>query len=303
MSRPTSLPSVSKLHREEEGTIVPTLPSAEVMTHKSRWSSYRELLREPAAEFAGTMFLTLFGLGVNCQATLSSNLGVASSPKGDWGSVTLGWGAAIALGVWVSGGISGGHINPAVTLALATWRKFPWKKVPVYMFAQLMGALVGAAIVYANYFHAIDIFEGGRGVRTLKTAGLFGTYPLDYMTDVSAFFSEFLGTALLVFVIFAATDRGNVPPPSGLLPVTLFITFLGITSAFGMETSFAINPARDLGPRLLTSMVGYGKAVYTFRSQYWIWCPIIAPFLGAQFGALFYELFLYNEGDGFFSKT
>ncbi|KAG6840842.1 hypothetical protein C0991_003789 [Blastosporella zonata] len=166
-----------------------------------------------------------------------------------------------------------------------------------------MGGIVGAAIVYANYFHAIDIFEGGRGIRTLKTAGLFSTFATDYMTDVSAFFSEFLATAILVLVILAVTDKGNAPVPSGLLPVALFITLVGITAALGMETSFALNPARDFGPRLLTSMVGYGKAVYTFRNQYWIWCPIIAPFLGAQFGALFYDAFLYNGDDGHFNKS
>ncbi|KNZ81091.1 hypothetical protein J132_03081 [Termitomyces sp. J132] len=283
------------------------LTSRENTTRKNWWSSYRQMLREPAAEFAGTMLLTIFGLGVNCQTVLSSNAGVSSSPKGDWTSVTLGWGAGIALGVWISGGISGGHVNPAVTLAMATWRKFPWKKVPTYIFAQLMGALVGAAIVYANYFHALDVFEGGRGIRTLKTGGLFSTFAADYVTNVSAFFSVFLATAILIFVIIAFTNRGNAHTPTVLLPLALFITLVGIAAGLGMDTGFAVNPACDLGPRLLTSMVGYGKAVYTFRQpvivcQYWIWCPIIAPFLGAQFGALFYDAFLYNEDDGFFNK-
>ncbi|KAG6876545.1 hypothetical protein C0993_002363 [Termitomyces sp. T159_Od127] len=150
---------------------------------------------------------------------------------------------------------------------MATWRKFPWKKVPVYVASQLLGALVGAAIVYANYFHAIDVFEGGAGIRTLKTAGIFSTFAADYMTNVSAFFSEFLATAILVLVIFATTDRGNAPAPAGLLPLALFITFIGIAASLGMDTGFALNPARDLGPRLLTSMVGYGKAVYTFRQS------------------------------------
>ncbi|KAG6848277.1 hypothetical protein H0H93_001620 [Arthromyces matolae] len=272
-------------------------------TQDNWWWSYKQMLREPAAEFAGTMLLTIFGLGVNCQSVLSSSTSVSAAPKGDWTTVTLGWGAAIALAAWVSGGISGGHVNPAVTLAMATWRKFPWKKVPAYILAQLLGALVGAAIVYANYFHAIDLFEGGRGIRTLKTAGLFGTFAADYTTNVSAFFSEFLGTALLVFVILAATDKHNAPAPAGLLPVALFITFIGIAAGLGIDTGFAINPARDLGPRLLTSMVGYGKAVYTFRHQYWIWCPIIAPFVGAQFGALFYDVFLYNGKDGRFNQS
>ncbi|KAK0443105.1 putative aquaporin 4 [Desarmillaria tabescens] len=267
------------------------------------WWKYRQILREPAAEFAGTMLLVIFGTGVNCQASLSTNSGVASSPKGDWGSSTIL--LAIALGAWVSGGVSDGHLNPAITLAFATWRGFPWKKVPVYILSQLLGGIVGAGIVYANYFHAIDIVEGRRGVRTLLTAGNFGTIPLDYMTNVSCFFSEFLGTAILVFVLLAVLDSLNRDEMDGrdeairrclLVPLALFVTFLGITASLGMETSFAINPARDLGPRLLTSMVGYGKAVYTFRNHYWIWCPIMAPILGAQVAAMFYDVFITYQG-------
>ncbi|KAG6908266.1 hypothetical protein DXG01_005531 [Tephrocybe rancida] len=283
----TSVHSVTKY--QNQGHDIPELNGASSRTGQGNatvhnwWWPYKQLLRESAAEFAGTMLLMIVGLGVNCQAVLSSDRAVSASPKGDWISVSLGWGAAIALGVWVSGGISGGHINPAVgpsllpaqaqhadhssqvTLAMATWRGFPWKKVPAYCFAQLMGAIVGAAIVYANYFHAIDIFEGGRGIRTLKTAGLFSTFAADYMTNVSAFFSEFLATAILVLVILAITDKGNSPAPAGLVPLALFITFVGISTGLGMNTGFGINPARDFGPRLLTSMVGYGKAVYTFR--------------------------------------
>ncbi|KAG5651794.1 hypothetical protein H0H81_007380 [Sphagnurus paluster] len=166
----------------------------------------------------------------------------------------------------------------------------------------MMGGIVGAALVYANYFHAIDIFEGGKGVRTLKTAGLFATYTLDYMTNVSAFFSEFLTTAVLLIVVLATSDRNNTKLHHTVLPFALFLLFVGLGVALGMETGYALNPARDLGPRILTSMVGYGKAVYTYRNQYWIWGPVIGPILGAQFGALFYDLFLYNGEDGLFNQ-
>ena len=175
--------------------------------------SLRELLSGPIGEFVGTMILVIFGAGVNCQATLSSNPLGSASPKGVCLTTTLASSAVsfvhgritspyasagrqackfsfppdrradtlrasgIALGVWVSGGISGGHINPAVTLALAVFRDFPWRKVPAYMFAQLMGGLCGAGIVYANYIHAIDLYEGGRHIRTVPgTASLFSTY-------------------------------------------------------------------------------------------------------------------------------
>ncbi|KIK55578.1 hypothetical protein GYMLUDRAFT_248614 [Collybiopsis luxurians FD-317 M1] len=257
---------------------------------RNAWWRVRKYIREPAAEFAGVMLLVIFGCGVNCQVNLSSNTGVSASPKGDYTSVCLGWAAGIALGVWVSAGISGGHINPAVTLSLAIFRGFPWKKVPVFIFAQLLGGIIGAGIVYANYFHAIDIVEGGRGVRTLATAGNFGTFAAAYETNVSAFFDEFLITAILLIVILAATDKRNTPPPYGLLPLVLFILLLGISASLG----FAANPARDLGPRILTSMVGYGSQVYTFRNQYWIWCPIIAPILGGLTGTLLYDSLIFD---------
>ncbi|KAJ7481632.1 putative aquaporin 4 [Mycena latifolia] len=258
------------------------------------WWHYRQLIREAAAEFTGVMILIIFGTGVVCQVVLSSITAVAPSQKGSYLSINFGWAIGTALGVWVSAGISGGHINPAVTLALATWRGFPWKKVPVYIFAQVMGGLVGAALVYANYIHAIDLFEGGRHIRTLNTASLFSTYALGYMTNVSCFFSEFLATAVLLIMVLATTDTHNSPPPPGLLPLVLFILILGLGACLGMETGYAVNPARDLGPRLLTSMVGYGSQVYTFRNQYWLWCPVIATILGAQAGTLFYDIFLFN---------
>ncbi|KAJ7079819.1 putative aquaporin 4 [Mycena belliarum] len=264
-----------------------------ITTHPNAWSKYRLMYREYVAEFLGVCVLIVFGTGVDCQVVLSSVTGVASSQKGDYLSINFGWAIGTAMGVWVSGGISGGHINPAVTVMLATYRGFPWKKVPGYIAAQTLGGLVGAALVYANYYHAINIFEGGSEVRTLATAGLFSTYALDYMTSVSCFFSEFLATAVLVVVVLAMGDKKNSPPPAGLAPLVLFILILGIGACLGMQTGYAINPARDLGPRLFTAMAGYGKQVFTFRSHYWLWCPVIAPFLGAQAGAIFYDAFLY----------
>ncbi|KAF8884815.1 aquaporin-like protein [Infundibulicybe gibba] len=256
---------------------------------------YRNGLREYAGEFLGTAMIVIFGLGVNCQVTLSSVSGVASSPKGDYTSVAFGWGAGLAIGGWISGC---GHINPAVTLAMAVWRGFPWRKVPGYIVAQVFGAWVGAAVVYGNYFHAIDIFEGGEGIRTLKTAGLFGTFALNYMTAASCFFSEvwisifirtqFLGTVILVFGVLAITDKKN-QVPNGIVPLGLFVLLMGITTCLGMETSFALNPARDFGPRLLTSMVAMAAI------QYWIWCPIIATIAGAQFATFIYDLLISSS--------
>jgi len=293
----------SSFSRKGEAVVVDVTECEHCTQYPNRWCKIREHLREPAAEFFGIMFLIIFGVGGDLQVTLSSNPNVAPTAKGDFLSINFGWAIGVALGVYVSGGISGGHINPAVTLALATVRNFPWKKVPIYMAAQLMGALCGAAIVYANYFHAINIYEGGPGIRTVPgTASLFSTYALDYMTPVSCFFSEFLASATLMIVILAVTDKRNNPPAPGLVPLALFFTILGIGACLGMETSYAINPARDLGPRLLTAMVGYGRDVFNYRNQYWLWCAILGPFLGMQIGALFYDLFLFTGSESIINK-
>ncbi|KAM5541380.1 hypothetical protein V8D89_004934 [Ganoderma adspersum] len=216
----------------------------------------RNYIYEPAAEFLGVMILVMFGNGAACQTQLSRNSDVTPTAYGDYLSVSFGFAVGLALGGWVAGFTSKGHINPAVTIAMATFRpkEFPWRKVPGYIFAQVMGGLCGAGIVYANYIHAIDLVEGGRHIRTVPgTASLFATYALPYMTSVSAWFEEFLGSWN------RRVAHRCLRAPQVLTPLrVLFITMLGISASLGMQTGFAINPARDLGPRLLTAMVGYG---------------------------------------------
>lgn len=273
----------------------PAISPGEFITrYPNRWSRFREIIREPAAEFLGTMVLIVLGTGNNCQVTLSQNTAVAPVPKGAYISTTMGWAAATACGVWVSGGISGGHINPAVTIAFATMRDFPWRKVPVFILAQVLGAFCGAAFVYGNYLGAINIQEGGGNIRTVPgTASLFATYALDYMTNIRCFLNEFLATAILLIVVCAVTDNNGGAPPPGLVPLVLFCTIIAIGSGLGMQTGYAINPARDFGPRTFTAMAGYGRAVYNYRDQYWLYTPIIGPICGAIVGVFTYDLLCY----------
>ncbi|KAI0042138.1 aquaporin [Auriscalpium vulgare] len=270
--------------------------------YPNRWSRYRQYIREPAAEMLGTMTLILFGTGVDCQVVLSMNTGVAAFPRGDWLSINFGWACGAALGVWVSGGISGGHCNPVVTLCMAVYRGFPWKKVPIYILGQLLGAWIGGFLVYANYFHAINIYEGGDGVRTLKTGALFSTYSAAYMPAANCFFDEFLGAFILMLVVFAVSDKRNGPPPPGLVPLVIFIVILGIGAAFGMQTGYAINPARDLGPRLMTAMVGYGRQVFNFRDQYWIWTPILGSLSGGLVACFVYDVLIFTGDESYINS-
>ncbi|KAG1723529.1 major intrinsic protein superfamily membrane channel protein [Suillus paluster] len=271
--------------------------------YPNRWSNIREYISAPAAEFMGAFILCVFGCGGNCQANLSANTSVSASPKGDVVTSNLCWALGLSLGVWISANYSGGHVNPAVTIALATVRGFPWKKVPIYLLAQLLGALCGSGVVYATYYHAINLVEGGSNIRTIAVTGdLFATYAADYLTPVSAFFTEFVGSAMLITGIFMFTDKTNGPTPPGVLPVGIFFTVLAISSALGMNTGAALNPARDLGPRLLTAMVGYGREVFDFRTQYWFWCPILGPVFGMIMAAFFYDAMLYKGSDSILNK-
>ena len=130
------------------------------------------------------------------------------------------------MGVYVAGK-SGGHLNPAVTLANCVYRKFPWRKFPVYFLAQLLGAMTAAAVVYGNYRSAIDVFEGGRGIRTVgldtSTAGIFCTYPAAFLSRTGQFFSEFVASSILMFCIYALVDNGA----GNLMPLCLFFLIFG----------------------------------------------------------------------------
>lgn len=253
------------------------------------WSKIRSYCQDFFSEFLGTMTLILFGDGVVAQVVLSGGT------KGDYQSISWGWGIAVMLGVYV-GGKSGGHLNPAVTFANCLYRGHPWRKLPVYALAQLLGAMVGAAIVYANYKSAFDAFEGGAGIRTVTgptaTAGVFCTYPAAFMTRTGMFFSEFIASSILMFVIFALADPNNIGA-GNLMPLCLFFLIFGIGACFGWETGYAINLARDFGPRLVSFMIGYGHEVWS-AGGYYFWIPMVAPFCGCAFGGFLYDVFIFT---------
>lgn len=270
-------------------------------TFPNPWARFRHTMREPFAEFFGTYILLLFGTGVALQYFLTLDPNVASSTYGTYTNVSLGWGIGVALGVWVAGGISGGHLNPAVTLSLAVFRGFPWRKVPGYALAQLLGAMAAAGTTYGLYRDSIDIFEGGRGIRTYEgptaTASLFSTYPQAQVSAAAAWFTEFVDTAILLMVVLAISDINNSSPPDGLNPLVLFFVIVGLGACLGLNTAYCLNPARDLGPRMMTAMAGYGRGVFTFRNGYFFWCAILAPVCGALFGSFLYDAFIYTGSE------
>lgn len=244
----------------------------------------RDTLREAAAEFLGTFTLIVFGVGVVAQVVLGGGT------HGTYLSINFGWGLAVTMGAYVAGGISGAHLNPAVTLAFAVHRGFPWRKVLPYWIAQFAGALAASAVVYFTYQEAIQAFEGD--ARTLTTAGIWATYPKDFLsTFPGGFIDQIVGTALLMLVIFAISDQRNMALPSALGPIIVGAAVLLIGMTYGLNSGYAINPARDLGPRLFTAMAGWGEQVFTARDHWW-WVPVVAPCCGAVLGGWVYDLLI-----------
>jgi glycerol uptake facilitator protein len=200
------------------------------------------------------------------------------------------------LGAYVAGGVSGAHLNPALTVALALRRGFPWAKVVPYALAQTAGAFVGAAAVYVNYAPAIRGVEAASGVvrgtaASAATAGIFVTGPAAYYGGGLAgpFLDQVLGTLLLVLALFAITDERNQPPKSNLAPVVVGLLVAAIGMSFGANAGYAINPARDLGPRLFAAVAGWGSAALPGAGGY-MWVPIIGPLVGAVLGAVLYDV-------------
>ncbi|WP_433506580.1 MIP/aquaporin family protein [Pseudonocardia halophobica] len=239
-----------------------------------------------SAEFAGTMILLLFGCGVVAQVLTAP----ADSPLGDHDSITWAWGIGVTLGVYVAARISGAHINPAVTIALAAFQGFPWKRVVPYIIAQTLGAFVAALIVRVVYADLINRADPGH---TAKTQIIFSTLPGNGGGGVSiptAFLDQVVGTAILVFVIFALVNALNNPPLANLGPVVIGLLVVAIGMAFGANAGYAINPARDFGPRLASYITGYSTAwVDPNGTPYW-WLPIVAPIVGGLVGGAFFKI-------------
>jgi len=248
----------------------------------------RTTLRECAAEFLGTFILIMFGVGVVAQVVLSGRT------AGDYLSINIGWGLGVTMGVYAAAGVSGAHLNPAVTLALAAFRGFPWRKVAPYCAAQLAGAFVASAVVFATYREALAHFDGG--IRQVTgahaTAGIWATYPQPFLTTMpGGLVDQIVGTALLVAVLFALGDRRNLPPAPAIAPVIVGALVVAIGMSFGFNAGYAINPARDFAPRLFTAVAGWGSDVFRAGHSWW-WVPIAGPLIGGLVGGFVYDAFI-----------
>ncbi|HEY5690319.1 MAG TPA: MIP/aquaporin family protein [Cyclobacteriaceae bacterium] len=227
------------------------------------------------AEFIGTMLLIILGDGVVASTLLKQSKG----ENAGWIVIVLTWGMAVALAIYAVGAYSGAHINPAVTIALAVNGSFPWQDVPGYCLAQLLGAFVGAVVVWIHYLpHWKQTEDKG-----LKLA-VFCTAPAIKSTT-SNFISEFIGTLILIFgLLFIGANQFA----DGLNPLIVGALISTIGFSLGGPTGFAINPARDLGPRLahfILPIAGKGHSDWSYS-----WIPVLGPISGGIAGALLYQM-------------
>ncbi|XP_070922887.1 aquaporin-9 isoform X1 [Macaca nemestrina] len=253
-----------------------------MVDHISEWLSSDGGQR---ARMKDTMCFQVLGCGSVAQAILS---------RGSFGgiiTINVGFSMAVAMAIYVTGGVSGGHINPAVSFAMCLFGRMKWFKLPFYVGAQFLGAFVGAATLFGVYYDGLMSFAGGKLliVGENATAHIFATYPAPYLSLANAFADQVVATTILLMIVFAIFDSRNLGAPRGLEPIVIGLLIIVISSSLGLNSGCAMNPARDLSPRLFTALAGWGFEVFRAGNNFW-WIPVVGPLVGAVIGGLIYVL-------------
>ena len=252
-------------------------------------------------EFFGTFLLVFFGCGSVCAAVLTgAQVGVFQ--------VAIVWGLGIATAIYLTGALSGAHLNPAVTVSMAVWADFPMGRVASYVAAQFLGAFVASAVLFFIFGDALAAFEkAGHLVRgqpgSEASAMVFGEFfpnpgglPLTdemraRMSHFAAFGAEVIGTAILLLVIFCVTDKQNKAHPQAMTAATIGLTVTLLISLLGPLTMACFNPARDFAPRVFSSVAGWGSVPFVVNGHGWLTVYILAPILGGLVGGAIYRAF------------
>lgn len=255
--------------------------------------------RQCVGEIAGTFILVFFGVGAVHAAV------IAGAMTGIW-QVAVVWGIGIALAIYVSGSISGAHLNPAITVSMAVFRGFPWKSVVPYVLSQLGGAILAAALLYGLFHGSIAAFESAKGLvrgnaGSELSAMVYGEYfpnpgmaagapVLAGVTTFTAMLAEAVGTAFLAFVVFALTDeRNDGRPDKRFTPLFIGLTVSLLISILAPLSQAGFNPARDFGPRLFAYFAGWGSVAIPGPHGGFFTVYILSPVLGALAGAAVYR--------------
>lgn len=246
------------------------------------------LFGECIAEFLGIFLFLLIGMG--CVAGLK----LSGASYGQW-EVSIIWGLAVACGVYLTAGVSGAHLSPAVTIALWLFGNFDRRKVLPFIGAQMLGGFCAAALVFGLYHSlfieaetTLNIVRGSP--ESLSLAGIFSTYPYPTLGFFQAALVEIVITAILLALIFALTDDGNGVPRGPLAPLLIGIVVAIIGASFGPLTGFAMNPARDFAPKVFAWVAGWGEIALTGGKDIpYFLVPLIAPVIGGCIGAFIYK--------------
>jgi len=235
-------------------------------------------------EFLATMLFLTVALGSVAQLVLM---------KTSFFDICIGFALGAAIGIYTGGNISGAHMNPAATVALCLNGRAEWRDVPFYWIGQYLGAFAAAALTFGVYYDGISTYDPTFSVAFAanatgtETAGIFATYPAgEHISNGICFLDQVVGTAILVFSILAVTDKKNKVNPS-IIPIFIGLSIGAVGLAYGYNCGFSLNPARDLGPRIFTSMV-YGADVFSAHN-YYFWVPVVGPYVGGALAGLIYK--------------
>uniref|UniRef100_A0A4W4ELU9 Aquaporin 10a n=1 Tax=Electrophorus electricus TaxID=8005 RepID=A0A4W4ELU9_ELEEL len=245
------------------------------------------LLRECLGEVLGTFIFMMFGCAALAQVKTSRG------SKGQYLSANMAFSVGVMCAMYCCRGISGAHMNPAVSLSCCVLGRLAWSKLLPYCLAQVIGAFLAAGLVFLMYHDAIMSYSGG--VLTVygpnETASIFATYPVEFLSLGSSFLDQVVGTGMVLLCFLPLDDQQNSPAPPDLVPPLAATVLLGVSMSMSYNCGGGINPARDFGPRLFTFMAGWGSDVFTCYN-YWFWVPIAAPMLGAVIGSYIYLIFI-----------
>ncbi|NXM65866.1 AQP7 protein, partial [Serilophus lunatus] len=240
------------------------------------------------------LFTQVFGLSSVAQVVLGRGT------AGHYLSINIAFGIGVTLGIYAAGGISGAHLNAAITIMQCTLGNLPQRKLLPYLVGQFLGSFMAAATVFGVYYDALLDYTNGNFTVTgpTATALIFSTFPSPNVSLPEAFFTEFVATIMLVLGVQVIHDEKNNASLKGIRPLLTGVLVLGIGLGMGLNTGYAINPSRDLPPRIFTAIAGWGLDVFTAGHNWW-WVPIAAPILGSLAGALIYKVLIefHNPSD------
>ncbi|KAL4782619.1 aquaporin-like protein [Aspergillus varians] len=277
----------------EQGRLEAKRSTADNREFFNTWTKWRHYVRQELAEWLGVTLAMTLGLCAGLSTYSSQN------QAGSFPSLAAAWGFAFMTAIYVAGGISGGHLNPAITISLSVWRGFPARRCITYTLAQVLGAITASGIAYAIYHDSIVHIAAMNNVPQSESAAreAMVTLPKEWVHPVSAFFSEFIGSAILVGVIMALGDDTNAPPGAGMQAFIIGLVITVLILALGYNTGGCFNPARDFGGRLVTVMAGWGGHMFGEGHVWWVWGPWVADIVGGLFGGFLYDLIIFTGGE------